>query len=163
MSLRPGSAVPEGRTYRFFTGRRLGGSTHSPTLLYPFGHGLGYHQFIYSDIQVSVPSLRAPAIEADVAVSRRTPLSSPVLANVTLTVSCKFGAIESQRLSRIRTCPHSIILFASPPGAGTEGLPLRTVANFARVEPIPGKGSVLVNLPLTAFDLTIVDSSGQRK
>jgi beta-glucosidase len=39
----------KGRTYRFFTG----------TPLYPFGHGLSYTTFAYSDLRVSRPTLGA--------------------------------------------------------------------------------------------------------
>ena len=53
---------------------------------------------------------------------------------------------------------HSVLLFVSPPGAGQDGKPLKTLAGFARVSGFPAQ----VSLPLTAFDLSLVGVDGKR-
>ena len=63
-----------------------------------------------------------------------------------------------QRYGRSAGCPHSTLLFVSPPGAGTDGRPLKTLAGFARTE---GR-SQRISFNLTALDLSIVDAQGNR-
>jgi hypothetical protein len=105
---------------------------------------------------------------------RTTRLSSAVLATVTLTVSCVQGA--KAKAMGITDCPHSVLLFASAPGAGgSGGRPIQTLAGFVRTRPSPaangaanggrggGAAAVEVSFNLTAFDLSVVNEEGMRE
>ena len=53
-----------------------------------------------------------------------------------------------------------MLLFASAPGAGTGGRPLKTLAGFARKS--IGSASEILSFNLTALDLSVVHSDGSR-
>ena len=92
-----------------------------------------------------------------------TRLNAPALLTVSLTVQCREGAKMAalrQRYGRSAGCPHSTLLFVSPPGAGTDGRPLKTLAGFSRTASFGGRQRISFNL--TALDLSIVDAQGNR-
>ena len=148
MGLRPNasSTVTQGRTYRFYTGEPL----------YPFGYGLSYARFTYSAaLRLTSATVSRASIDAAVrspAGRRLSRLSSPPLLEAQLDVRCSGDAAGG--------CPHSVLLFASPPNAGENGSPLRMLAGFLRGE--FGRDSAQVSFPLTAFDLSIVAEDGER-
>jgi beta-glucosidase len=109
------------RTYRYFTG----------TPLYPFGYGLSYTKFSYSDLTVP-----ASAVEA----------GSPVVAEVTVTNTGKKAGDEVAQL---------YLSFPDVPGA-----PLRALRGFQRVHLEPGASQKL-RFELKSRDLSMVTEAGE--
>lgn len=180
MTMRPNASttVKQGRTYRWFAGKAL----------YRFGEGETYNILTYPDLRIRVAAAAATqAVGSDISISRAaidsalggpdsrrlTRFNAPVIATLELTVNCTEGsrikALRAQLHStalrdRGRTeslnCPHSVLLFASAPGAGTGGRPLKTLAGFARKS--IGSASEILSFNLTALDLSLVHSDGSR-
>jgi beta-glucosidase len=111
------------RTYRYFTGE----------VLYPFGHGLSYTTFAYTDPRVS--SARVTARD-----------SVNVSANVT-----NSGGMDGDEV---------VELYASHPGV--PGAPVRALVGFQRVHLARGE-TRRVQFILRDRDLSIVDPGGVRR
>ncbi len=110
-----------GRTYRYFTGQPL----------YPFGFGLSYSHFAYSDLQLSSTALKAGE-----------PLE--VSATVRNTSSRDGDEVVEAYLS-----------FPPSPGA-----PIRALRGFERIHLNAGQAET-VHLRLTPRDLSEVNSAGE--
>ncbi|MGZ7077536.1 MAG: fibronectin type III-like domain-contianing protein, partial [Candidatus Angelobacter sp.] len=77
------------RTYRYFTGKPL----------YPFGHGLSYTAFKYSDLSVPVQAVAAgQPVNADVTVTNTGKLAGDEVVQVYL----KFPAVKGAPLIALR-------------------------------------------------------------
>ncbi|MGB0064736.1 MAG: glycoside hydrolase family 3 C-terminal domain-containing protein [Terracidiphilus sp.] len=111
----------KGRTYRYFTG----------TPLYPFGYGLSYTKFAYSNLKV-------PAAAVDAGQS--------VVVEATVTNT---GASAGDEVAEL------YLNFPSVPGA-----PLRALRGFARVHLEPG-ASQTVHFELKPRDLSMVTEAGE--
>lgn len=111
----------KGRTYRYFTGRPL----------YPFGYGLSYTKFSYSDLKV--PS---GAVDA----------GDTVKVEATVTNTGKRGGDEVAQL-----------YLRFPPVAGA---PLLALRGFERVHLEPGQ-SRTVQFELKPRDLSMVTEAGE--
>ena len=110
------------RTYRYFEGKPL----------YPFGYGLSYSKFEYSNLKLSTNDLTAgDSITADVDVKNA---SGP----------------DGDEVVQL------YINFPKTPGA-----PLRALRSFARVH-IPAGGTQHVQLSLNPRDLSFVNEAGDR-
>jgi len=110
------------RTYRYFQGEPL----------YPFGYGLSYSKFAYSNLQLSSATLKAGdplAVEADV---RNT------------------GKQDGDEVAEL------YVTYPSVPGA-----PLRALRGFVRVHLTAGS-SQHVQFKLNPRDLSIVNTEGGR-
>jgi beta-glucosidase len=112
-----------GRTYRYFT---------EPPL-YPFGYGLSFSSFNYSDPKVSQPEVAA---DGAVKVSVRVTNSSSVPGD------------------------EVVQLYLAHPGV--EGAPIRALAGFRRIH-LAAAASETVDFTLRDRDLSIVDESGIRR
>ncbi|HEV2324698.1 MAG TPA: glycoside hydrolase family 3 C-terminal domain-containing protein [Terracidiphilus sp.] len=110
----------EGRTYRYFTGKPL----------YPFGYGLSYTKFSYSDLDVPKTTVNA---------------GDPVDADVTVTNSGKVAGDEVVEL-----------YLKFPPVAGAPNLALR---GFQRIHLDPGQNQK-VHFELKNRDLGMVSANG---
>jgi beta-glucosidase len=112
----------KGRTYRYFDGQPL----------YPFGSGLSYTKFTYSNAKLSASTLKAGNdLRVDVDV-RNT------------------GATAGDEVVQV------YLMFPSVPGA-----PLRALRGFQRVNVRPGQ-TQRVRLTLTPRDLSLVNAEGTR-
>jgi beta-glucosidase len=111
----------KGRTYRYFTG----------TPLYPFGYGLSYTTFSYSDL--SLPRAEVKAGE-------------PVMAEATVTNTGKVAGDEV------------VQLYLSFPDV--KGAPIRALRGFERVHLAPG-ASQKVHFELKDRDLSMVTEAGE--
>ncbi len=111
----------KGRTYRYFTG----------TPLYPFGYGLSYTTFSYSDL--SLPKAEVKAGE-------------PVVAEATVTNTGKVAGDEV------------VQFYLSFPDV--KGAPLRALRGFERVHLAPG-ASQKVRFELKGRDLSMVTAAGE--
>ena len=111
----------KGRTYRYFEG----------TPLYPFGYGLSYTTFAYSELKAPVEPVAA---------------GSPVRAEVTVTNTGKVGGDEVVQL---------YLTFPSVAGA-----PLKALRGFQRVHLGPG-ASARVSFELQPRDLGMVTAAGE--
>jgi beta-glucosidase len=109
------------RTYRYFQG----------TPLYPFGYGLSYTTFSYSDL-----ALPASAVTA----------GQPITAEVTVTNTGKFAGDEVAQL------------YLSFPDVA--GAPIRALRGFQRLHLDPGK-SERVHFDLKPRDLSMVTEAGE--
>jgi beta-glucosidase len=112
----------KGRTYRYFEGQPL----------YPFGYGLSYSKFAYSNAKLSASTLKAGSnLQVDVDV-RNT------------------GSMAGDEVVQL------YIVFPKLPGA-----PLRALRGFQRVNIAPGK-TEHVRLTLDPRDLSMVNEEGSR-
>jgi beta-glucosidase len=112
----------KGRTYRYFEG----------TPLYPFGYGLSYSKFAYSNLKLSTTSLKAGApLQVDVDVRNTSRIAGGEVAQVYL-------------------------VFPQIPGA-----PLRALRGFQRADIAPGDTQHL-KFTLNPRDLSCVNESGDR-
>jgi beta-glucosidase len=109
------------RTYRYFKGKPL----------YPFGYGLSYTKFTYSDLTVPTEGIAA---------------GDPVTADVTVKND---GAVAGDEVVQL------YLMFPSVPGA-----PLRALRGFHRVHLDPG-ASQKVHFELKGRDLGMVTEAGQ--
>jgi beta-glucosidase len=112
-----------GRTYRYFTEQPL----------YPFGYGLSFSSFNYSDLHLSQEQIAA---DAAVTVSVRVTNASPAPGD------------------------EVVQLYLSHPGI--EGAPIRSLAGFQRIH-LEAAASQTVNFTLRDRDLSIVDEAGFRR
>ena len=84
----------KGRTYRYFTG----------TPLYPFGYGLSYTKFAYSDLSVSSPAVAAgDPVSADVTVTNSGSGEGDEVVQLYLEISQRAGRTDSCT-ARIPAC-----------------------------------------------------------
>ena len=110
------------RTYRYFAGQPL----------YPFGYGLSYSQFAYSNLQLSSSTLKAgDTLTVDADVHNTSPHDGDEVAELYLT-------------------------FPSVAGA-----PRRALRGFTRLH-VPAGATEYVHFTLNPRDLSMVDESGAR-
>lgn len=143
MGLRPGASVwppftNPGRTHRFYTGK--------PVL--PFGFGLSYTTFQYTmhsmPTTVSHTHIRA---QLQAAAPDLRQIEANFYVNVTNT-----GPVDADDI---------VLGFLTPPGAGSEGVPLQQLFGFERVFVARGQTvTVYLGAQLSAF--TQVLKSGSR-
>ncbi|PYU45572.1 MAG: beta-glucosidase [Acidobacteria bacterium] len=112
-----------GRTYRYLT---------EPPL-YPFGYGLSFSSFSYSDAKVSPAQVAA---------------DGTVTVSVGVTNTSSFPGDEVVQL-----------YLAHP---GVDGAPIRALAGFRRIH-LDAAASETVDFPLRDRDLSIVDEAGVRR
>jgi beta-glucosidase len=112
-----------GRTYRYFTEQPL----------YPFGYGLSFSSFNYSDAKVS---------------------QARVAAEATVTVSV--------RVSNASSVPGDEVVQLYLAHPGVDGAPIRALAGFQRIHLDPA-ASQTVDFTLHDRDLSIVDETGARR
>jgi len=109
--------------------------------LFPFGHGLSYTTFAYSDVRVSAKALRAAALTSD-------KNAHPVHATATVTnTGHRPGTEIVQCYIRIR-------------GASVEQ-PVRSLKGFTRITLNPGE-SKSVDFPLGFEELSFVNAENRR-
>ncbi|HVS96693.1 MAG TPA: glycoside hydrolase family 3 C-terminal domain-containing protein [Puia sp.] len=111
----------KGRTYRYMTAEPL----------YPFGFGLSYTTFSYSDLHISKPLIKK---------------NEPVEVNVTLTNTGKYASDEVAQL------------YVTHEGLVNE--PLFALKGFQRVSLAPG-ASMRLHFTLTQEQLSVVDEKGR--
>ncbi len=110
----------QGRTYRYFT----------DTALYPFGYGLSYTKFAYSNLRLPQASLHAgDALNADVTVRNE-------------------GKLEGDEVAQL------YLKFPSVPGA-----PNLALRGFQRIHLKPGQ-SQDVHFALSGLDLSMITEAG---
>ncbi len=110
------------RTYRYFSGKPL----------YPFGHGLSYSKFEYSNVKLSATQLQAgDSLRVDADVKNSSQRDGDEVVEVYLS-------------------------FPSVPGA-----PLRALRGFTRVHVAAGD-TAHVRMTLNKRDLSLVDQAGNR-
>ncbi len=118
-----GNYSMSGRTYRYFT----------ELPLYPFGYGLSFSSFNYSDAKVSQPQVAADSTNT---LSVRVSNAGPVPGD------------------------EVVQLYLSHPGV--DGAPIRALAGFQRIR-LDAAASKTVEFTLHDRDLSLVDETGARK
>ena len=118
-----GNYSMSGRTYRYFTEQPL----------YPFGYGLSFSSFNYSDAKVS---------------------QAKVAADGTVTVSV--------RVTNGGSAPGDEVVQLYLAHPGVEGAPIRALAGFQRIH-LDAAASKTVDFTLRDRDLSIVDQAGARR
>ncbi len=117
-----GSYSMNGRTYRYFTEQPL----------YPFGYGLSFSSFNYSDAKIAPDQVGAgPAVTASVHVTNSSPVAGDEVVEI----------------------------YLSHPGI--DGAPIRSLAGFQRVH-LAASGSQTVTFTLHDRELSTVDDKGVR-
>ncbi len=111
----------KGRTYRYFEGKPL----------FPFGYGLSYTTFSYSDLMLSKSAIQA---------------GDPLTAEVTIT---NRGKLEGDEVAQ---------LYLNFPNVA--GAPLRALRGFKRIHLKPGE-SQKVSFVLKNRDLSMVSAAGE--
>jgi beta-glucosidase len=110
------------RTYRYFQGQPL----------YPFGYGLSYSKFEYSNLKLSSAQLKAGnSLDVDVDVKNASPVEGDEVVELYLNFPKRAGA------------------------------PIRALRAFTRVH-LPSSASQHVHLTLSPRDLSLVNESGDR-
>ena len=110
------------RTYRYFSGKPL----------YPFGHGLSYSRFEYSNLKLSAAQIQAgDSLRIDAEVKNSSLREGDEVVEVYLT-------------------------FPKVPGA-----PLRALRGFTRVH-VPAGDTTHIRMTLSKRDLSLVDEAGNR-
>ncbi|HEY7303261.1 MAG TPA: beta-glucosidase BglX [Bryobacteraceae bacterium] len=109
--------------------------------LFPFGYGLSYTTFAYSDVRVSVPAVNVAALTSD-------HNAHPVHATATVTNT------GHRRGSEIVQC------YLRISGASVEQ-PIRSLKGFTRLTLDPGE-SKSVDFPLGFEELSFFDSDGRK-
>lgn len=113
----------KGRTYRYMTAEPM----------YPFGFGLSYTTFAYSDLKLSKNNIKK---------------NEPVTATVTVTNSGPYASDEV------------VQLYITHEGVKDIATPLYSLKGFKRISVAPG-ASTQVQFTLTPDMLTIVDNNGK--
>ena len=75
----------------------------------------------------------------------------PALLTATVTVSN----------TGTKTADHSVLVFASPPNAGTNGTQLRGLVGFERIHGLAAGASQTVEIPVTSWSLALADADGE--
>ena len=126
-----------GRTYRFYTG----------TPVFKFGEGMSYTTF---DSALKAPAtVSTKYFDDDLTLHS---LSKKVATTVSVTT----------RNTGERAGDNVVLVFASPPGAGKNGRPLRSLIAFDRVSLAPGEATESV-LAVEAQHLTLATGLSQRE
>src|SRR5256885_287219 len=118
-----GNYSMSGRTYRYFTEQPL----------YPFGYGLSFSSFNYSDAKVS---------------------QAKVAADGTVTISVRVSNTSPSAGDEV------VQLYVAHPGV--EGAPIRALTGFQRIH-LDAAASKTVDFTLRDRDLSIVDEAGARR
>jgi beta-glucosidase len=113
----------EGRTYRYFQGKPL----------YPFGYGLSYTAFAYSNLQLNAKS---------------------ITADETLTISADVQNVGERAGDEV------VQLYVSDVDASVP-VPIRQLQGFERIHLAPGETKT-VTFTLTPRQLALVDDEGRR-
>jgi len=145
MGMRPSnnaSNLSPGRTYRFFTGQPV----------FPFGYGLSYTTFNYSVHNNSLSHVSSLDINHELLTypSRYNQMSP--LGSITIIVT-NIGTVTSDDV---------VLGFLVPPNPGQNGNPLKYLFGFTRVHNLAPNKQATVNFPVTAWDLSLVDTEGKR-
>jgi len=131
--MRPNPATGNpGRTYRFYPG---------PEVVYPFGRGKSYTTFSHTQHGATLLTVR----KAEVVGARRAARHeehSLLSQAITVKNTGRFSAATS------------VLCFLSPPGAGTGGLPIKKLIDFARTKILGVGQSEEVRCNVTASDLS---------
>jgi len=150
-TLQPPSRCPTGtnpgRTYRFYNGNAI----------IPFGFGLSYTTFDYKLVNVPTSislKLVRDALSQTMSQGRFFPsmelFSSPLAAyQVSVTNTGNYDADDA------------VLGFVVPPGAGTNGVPLKYLFGFERIH-VPRGQTVTVTLNPSLNDFTQVSEDGKR-
>ena len=120
----------KGRTYRYMKAEPL----------YPFGFGLSYTSFVYSDLQVSKSRIKGnETIQATVTLTNTGKVASDEVAQLYITHEQTGGAADPDILKEA---------------------PLYALKGFQRVSLAPG-ASVKLNFVLTPDKLSLIDQQGK--
>lgn len=142
MGLRPNasSTVKQGRTYRYFTG----------TPVYPFGFGLSYTTFLITLGGTKTPVVPSATITEALNAGPLGRYSTKTLVTVTVDVT-NSGSMSSGT---------SVLAYVTAPGGGTNGLPIRSLADFGRTAVLNPQEMVSVEFAFDAYTLSVVSNSG---
>ena len=135
-----------GRTYRFYTG--------TPVL--PFGFGLSYTTWTYTPLPdptpPSVDSLSMATEQAALGPVGHIPAALLETAGLFWVNVTNTGSVDSDDV---------VLGFLTPPGAGTNGIPLKELFGFQRVF-VPAGQTVTVYLGAQGVRFTQADKNGVR-
>eukprot|EP01090_Pellita_catalonica_P015518 TRINITY_DN4226_c0_g2_i2.p1 TRINITY_DN4226_c0_g2~~TRINITY_DN4226_c0_g2_i2.p1 ORF type:complete len:464 (+),score=97.31 TRINITY_DN4226_c0_g2_i2:33-1424(+) len=144
MGMRPNASNGNpGRTYRFYTGEAV----------YPFGYGLSYTQFEYNYDDGDAQDGKVLAVLKEEHVAEELGKLSPGDLYVFAVNVTNVGKVASA---------DSVLAFIEGPDAGTDGNPIRSLFNYAKVFLKAGE-SQIVSFGVGAEALSVVTLEGARK
>lgn len=82
----------EGRTYRYFTGEAL----------YPFGHGLSYTEFAYSDLQLPAKAVTGDAVKVSATVTNTGSRSGEEVVQLYVSLSNSYVPVPLRSLQGVQ-------------------------------------------------------------
>jgi beta-glucosidase len=132
-----------GRTYRYL---------NEPPL-YPFGFGLSYSSFSYSDVSVTAPGVGASAPTSSPATNRPVGPEESVSGDSLIQISSTVTNTSSVPGDEV------VELYISHPDL--DGAPIRSLVGFQRIH-LVAHASEPVTFILTPRELSVVDTTGRR-
>jgi beta-glucosidase len=132
-----------GRTYRYL----------SEPPLYPFGFGLSYSSFSYSDVSVTAPGVGASAPTSSPATNRPLGPEESVSGDSLMQVSSTVTNTSSVPGDEV------VELYISHPNL--DGAPIRSLVGFQRIH-LEAHASQPVTFILTPREVSVVDTTGNR-
>ncbi|OMO63990.1 hypothetical protein CCACVL1_22144 [Corchorus capsularis] len=138
-----------GRTYRFYKG----------PVLYPFGHGLSYTNFVHSI--ASAPTVVTLTVDGRHHSGNETISGKAIKVNHARCEKVSIGLQVDVKNAGSKDGTHTMLVFSRPPAG--PWVPEKQLVAFAKVHvPAGGQQRVGINIHVCKF-LSIVDRSGVRR
>jgi len=139
MNVRPNAATGfPGRTHRFYEGQPL----------WAFGEGLSYTSFEYRWADAIVTAASGGAIQLQLTKNPKSVEDCALVLQINV------------RNTGARSGDHSVLWYLAPPGAGTQGRPIKSLVDFDRITDLQPAAEELVEICIKQSDVSLADDNG---